>query len=114
MCKDDDECALQSHDCHKHADCQNIPGSFTCSCKEGFTDGVDGSCIHTSEVRIERAWAISIDLGWTLSWNIKVTPDVQDIIAIYKGVLVSGVWTFSPESSRLASFFYVSASCTGG
>jgi hypothetical protein len=115
VCKDDDECALQSHDCHKHADCQNIPGSFTCSCKEGFTDGVDGSCIHTSEVRIERAWAISIDLGWTLSWNIKVTPDVQDIIAIYKGVLVSGVWTFSPESSRLASFFYVSATpCSGG
>jgi len=36
-CEDADECADGSNDCDPNASCTNEIGSFTCTCKEGFT-----------------------------------------------------------------------------
>ena len=41
---DDDECTLNTDDCHTGASCTNTPGSFLCTCNAGYTgDGV--TCI---------------------------------------------------------------------
>ena len=34
---DVDECALNIDNCNANAICNNIPGAFTCACKNGFT-----------------------------------------------------------------------------
>ncbi|KAG5890180.1 hypothetical protein JTB14_014346 [Gonioctena quinquepunctata] len=37
--RDFDECAFSSfHDCSENAQCFNLKGTYTCSCKEGFSD----------------------------------------------------------------------------
>lgn len=37
--EDFDECSNpQFHDCSEHSHCFNLPGTYTCSCKEGFSD----------------------------------------------------------------------------
>ena len=36
---DFDECNdIKYHDCSENAQCFNLHGTYTCSCKEGFTD----------------------------------------------------------------------------
>ncbi|XP_002931771.2 fibrillin-2 [Xenopus tropicalis] len=35
-CTDVDECEIDTHNCHLHATCLNVPGSFKCTCKEGW------------------------------------------------------------------------------
>uniref|UniRef100_A0A672TJ02 Fibrillin 2 n=1 Tax=Strigops habroptila TaxID=2489341 RepID=A0A672TJ02_STRHB len=35
-CTDVDECEIGAHNCDMHASCVNIPGSFKCSCREGW------------------------------------------------------------------------------
>ena len=41
MNADVDECAEGTHNCDTNANCTNIPGSFLCICKDGFTgDGI--------------------------------------------------------------------------
>ena len=38
---DIDECATGTHNCHGVAHCYDNEGSFTCSCREGYTgDGL--------------------------------------------------------------------------
>ncbi|UYV80529.1 NID1 [Cordylochernes scorpioides] len=41
-CRDIDECLAGRSNCHPHlAECTNLPGSFSCSCRQGYTgDGV--------------------------------------------------------------------------
>ena len=34
---DIDECKENTDDCDVNADCNNTPGSFTCTCKDGYT-----------------------------------------------------------------------------
>ena len=34
---DVNECTLQSDDCSEQASCSNTPGSYNCTCKEGFS-----------------------------------------------------------------------------
>ena len=41
-CSDIDECAADPNACDSNAKCTNLPGSFSCSCKEGwYGDGFD-------------------------------------------------------------------------
>ena len=36
-----DECSAETSPCNKNADCSNSDGSYSCTCKQGFTgDGV--------------------------------------------------------------------------
>lgn len=41
---DQDECSAEDHNCNLNADCVNTPGSYRCTCKEGF-NGDGFSCI---------------------------------------------------------------------
>lgn len=36
MLVDVDECEIGAHNCDMHASCVNVPGSFKCSCREGW------------------------------------------------------------------------------
>ena len=51
--EDVNECELQTHNCHKNADCINTIGSYTCKCRKGFTDVSKGEpgrvCIPNDE-----------------------------------------------------------------
>ena len=40
---DQDECSAEDHNCNPNADCVNTPGSYRCTCKEGF-NGDGFSC----------------------------------------------------------------------
>ncbi len=42
-CIDIDECTTSTHNCDANADCENTPGSFTCTCKD-YYDGDGTSC----------------------------------------------------------------------
>lgn len=47
-CAERDECALNEDNCHPNADCENLPGTFACSCKAGFNgDGVNACQANT-------------------------------------------------------------------
>lgn len=42
-----DECEIGAHNCDMHAACINVPGSFKCRCRDGWTgDGIKclGKC----------------------------------------------------------------------
>ena len=42
---DINECNKGTHDCDANADCQNTGGSFTCTCRFGYSgSGKDGNC----------------------------------------------------------------------
>ena len=50
---DIDECSEVLHNCDMNADCADIDGSFTCTCREGFEgDGISCNskkdCLHRS------------------------------------------------------------------
>ncbi|NWU86044.1 FBN2 protein, partial [Onychorhynchus coronatus] len=47
-CTDVNECETGAHNCDTHASCVNIPGSFKCSCREGWV-GNGIKCIDLDE-----------------------------------------------------------------
>jgi len=47
-CPDIDECADETHDCDTFATCSNSPGSFACTCNEGFA-GDGKTCMNTGD-----------------------------------------------------------------
>merc|ERR1712136_193707 len=51
-CKDIDECGSEAdNNCDANANCSNKPGSFTCTCKEGFKgDGIECNGASTAVV----------------------------------------------------------------
>ena len=48
---DIDECSDGSDKCHDNADCENIKGNYTCSCKSGFS-GNGFSCTREDSISI--------------------------------------------------------------
>lgn len=42
-----DECNEQTHNCHKNADCVDLPEGFYCNCKSGFSG--DGQTCEGNE-----------------------------------------------------------------
>ncbi|KAJ7410447.1 fibrillin 2 [Pitangus sulphuratus] len=47
-CTDVNECEIGAHNCDIHASCVNVPGSFKCSCREGWV-GNGIKCIDLNE-----------------------------------------------------------------
>ncbi|XP_053393414.1 polycystin-1-like [Mercenaria mercenaria] len=49
-CIDLDECAMEENPCGEYEICSNQPGSYYCTCKDGFQRNVDQSdCVDTDE-----------------------------------------------------------------
>ena len=48
MCSNINECALGTHNCHPNAACTDMPGSFTCACKPGYS-GSGKACTNVNE-----------------------------------------------------------------
>ena len=47
---DADECTNATHNCHEHATCTDIVGSYTCQCEVGYTgDGFNCEGMNVSE-----------------------------------------------------------------
>nr|XP_020823853.1 EGF-containing fibulin-like extracellular matrix protein 2 isoform X3 [Phascolarctos cinereus] len=49
-CVDIDECDLDLHDCRPSQECHNLPGSFHCSCPDGYRK-VGSECVDIDECR---------------------------------------------------------------
>lgn len=60
---DEDECAAEDHNCNPNADCVNTPGSYRCTCKEGFNgDGFSCSGKTVGAVPIKASDCVSSTL----------------------------------------------------
>lgn len=54
-CEDIDECTEVEDACSSNEDCTNTPGSFTCTCKQGFyRDNITQACIDINECQIQQ------------------------------------------------------------
>ena len=51
IASDFDECSLEPSPCDENADCINSDGSFSCSCKQGFTGDGGLVCEGLGECR---------------------------------------------------------------
>ena len=53
-CFDFDECKHASlNSCPENSDCVNTDGSYTCACKDGFEEDIDGFCLNINECVID-------------------------------------------------------------
>ena len=70
IASDFDECSSEPSPCDENADCVNSDGSYSCTCKQGFTgngaicEGVPVLIIHCAFTTIELTQLV---LGFTLS-----------------------------------------------
>ena len=70
---DIDECVTGNHNCSPNAICGNVPGSFICNCKPGYTGG-GVNCTGMSELLSfsipcdlgERAISTGLEFNWKL------------------------------------------------
>jgi len=88
---DVDECAVNNGGCGSHAHCTNTPGTFTCTCMEGYlSDGIicSGNCLQRNRLCIftinivtgtlmKTAADKSIELWSHLMLNIHPTQHMQ-------------------------------------
>eukprot|EP00820_Chromera_velia_P025936 Cvel_51.t1-p1 / transcript=Cvel_51.t1 / gene=Cvel_51 / organism=Chromera_velia_CCMP2878 / gene_product=Fibrillin-1, putative / transcript_product=Fibrillin-1, putative / location=Cvel_scaffold6:58-5613(-) / protein_length=792 / sequence_SO=supercontig / SO=protein_coding / is_pseudo=false len=83
-----DECTAGTHNCHTHADCTNMAGSFTCTCQSGYRgDGVS-SCQTFFYVP-------PTDIGVGNDWTDDSTVLYEGVRTWYKdysGVVCPGVY----------------------
>nr|XP_031303956.1 EGF-containing fibulin-like extracellular matrix protein 2 isoform X2 [Camelus dromedarius] len=49
-CRDVDECAQALHDCRPSQDCHNLPGSYQCTCPDGYRK-IGPECVDIDECR---------------------------------------------------------------
>lgn len=49
-----DECRLRKHDCHKDAECHDLPQGFGCQCKAGFLDESPNRVTHPGRLCVPR------------------------------------------------------------
>ena len=89
VCDDVDECAIDNGGCAQS--CQNLEGSFQCSCAEGYTLNADGSaCDDVNECAINNggcaqrcanevgAYACACELGFTLNEDGLSCDDIDE------------------------------------
>ncbi|XP_042448386.1 putative wall-associated receptor kinase-like 16 [Zingiber officinale] len=63
-CQDIDECNQQSNPCSDGADCQNLPGNYSCHCPEGtHGDAYNGICIPNQKLSL----AVKAVIGTSIS-----------------------------------------------
>jgi hypothetical protein len=134
-CPDVDECAENLQDCFLHAACDNVPGSFTCTCIQGLQgDGL--ACEHTSEVQIEYIWPAGVKVGigfryvntlflWVSelrvyiytrslrSWHLKVEPHPRDVISIDVVPTEAPADWFGKEQGRDLQVFWMFCGAVG-
>lgn len=70
---DQDECSAEDHNCNPNADCVNTPGSYRCTCKEGFNgDGFSCSGKTAETYKINPNWRLSfVHSVFTMHWSAR-------------------------------------------
>ena len=79
---DIDECSADSIPCDENADCTNSDGSYSCTCKQGFTgDGAtcDGKPEHSQKLCYHTPKNSSAPLNFL--FNFSVTSDIDECSA---------------------------------
>jgi len=97
-CNDVDECTAGLHDCHRHAQCHNVPGSFYCACKTGFADTSETGlpagimCSSESRVLLEQVSMVGQSLRMIVAWEDKTRDPKNNgtVLALFKHTRCAG------------------------